>query len=48
MVMDTATCNFADNTTIFAANSCLDKVLERLETDALLIKVVSRKFYEIE
>ena len=37
MVADTAICNFADDKTIFAANSCLDKVLERLETDALVL-----------
>ena len=37
MVTDTALCNFADDTTIFAADSCLDKVLERLETNALLL-----------
>ena len=35
MVTDTAVCNFADDTTIFAAEICLDKVLERLEIDAL-------------
>ena len=34
---DTAVCNFADDTTIIAADSCLDKVLERLETDALVL-----------
>ena len=28
MVTDTAICNFADDKTIFAADSCLDKVLE--------------------
>ena len=37
MVTDTAICNFADDTTIFAANSCLDKVLERLETASLVL-----------
>ena len=37
MVTDTAICNFTDDTTIFAAESCSDKVLERLETDALLL-----------
>ena len=37
MVTDTAICNFADDTTIFAADSCLDKVLERLETDAVVL-----------
>ena len=37
MVTDTAICNFADDATIFAADSCLDKVLERLETDAILL-----------
>ena len=36
-VMDTAVCNFADDTTIFAAYCQLDKVLERLETDALVL-----------
>ena len=30
-------CNFADDTTIFAADCQLDKVLERLETDALIL-----------
>ena len=35
MVMSTEICNFANDTTIFAADSCLDKVLERLEVDAL-------------
>ena len=37
MVTDTAICNFANDTTIFADDSCLDKVLERLETDALVL-----------
>ena len=37
MVTDTAVCNFADGITIFAADSCLDKALERLETDALIL-----------
>ena len=37
MVTDTAICNFANDTTIFAADSCLDKVLERLETDAVVL-----------
>ena len=37
MVTDTAICNFADDTTIFAADSCLRRVLEQLETDALLL-----------
>ena len=37
MVTDTAVCNFADDTTIFAADCQLDKVLERLETDALIL-----------
>ena len=37
MVTDTAICKFADDTTIFAANSCLAKVLERLETDAVVL-----------
>ena len=36
-VMDTAICNFADDTTIFAADCQLDSVLERLETDALVL-----------
>ena len=36
-VMDTAVCNFADDTTIFAADCQLDSVLERLETDALVL-----------
>ena len=36
MVMDTAICNFVDDTIIFAADSCLDNVLERLETGALV------------
>ena len=36
-VMDTAVCNFADDTTIFAADCQLDRVLERLETDALVL-----------
>ena len=39
MVKDTAICNFADDTTILTANSCLDKVLERLETDALVLSM---------
>ena len=43
MVTDTAICNFADDTTIFAADSCLDKVLERLETDDF---VLSKRFPE--
>ena len=37
MVTDTAVCNFADDTTIFAADCQLDKVLERLESDALIL-----------
>ena len=37
MVTDTAVCNFAYDTTIFAADCQLDKVLERLETDALIL-----------
>ena len=36
-VMDTAVCNFADDTTIFAADCQLDRVLERLQTDALIL-----------
>ena len=36
-VMDTAICNFADDTTIFAADCQLDSVLERLDTDALVL-----------
>ena len=36
-VMDTAVCNIADDTTIFAADCQLDSVLERLETDALVL-----------
>ena len=35
--MDTAICNFADDTTIFAADCQLDSVFERLETDALVL-----------
>ena len=37
MVTDTAVCNFAYDATIFAADCQLDKVLERLETDALIL-----------
>ena len=37
MVTDTAVYNFADDTTIFAADCQLDKVLERLDTDALIL-----------
>ena len=37
MVTDTAICNFVDDTTIFAADGCLDKVVKQLETDALLL-----------
>ena len=37
MVTDTAVCNFVDDTTIFAADCQLDKVLNRLETDALVL-----------
>ena len=37
MVRDSAICNFVDDTTIFAADVCLDKVLERLETDAVVL-----------
>ena len=37
MAQDTAKCNFADDTTVFAADGCLDKVSERLETDALVL-----------
>ena len=37
MVTDTAVCNFAYDTTTFAADCQLDKVLERLETDALIL-----------
>ena len=37
MVTDTAVCNFGDDTTIFAADCQLVKVLERLETDALIL-----------
>ena len=36
MVTDSAICNFADDTTIFAADRYLGRVLERLETDALV------------
>ena len=43
MVTDTAICNFASDTTIFATDSCLGKVLERLGTDAL---VLSKQFPE--
>ena len=35
--MDTAVCNFADDTTIFAADCQLVRVLEQLETDALVL-----------
>ena len=35
--MDTAVCSFADDTAIFAADCQLDRVLERLETDALVL-----------
>ena len=37
MVTDTAVCNFADDTTIFAADNQLERVLERLETNALVL-----------
>ena len=37
MVTDTTICNFVDDMTIFTADSCLEKVLERLETDALVL-----------
>ena len=37
IVTDTAVCNFADDISIFAADRQLDKVLERLETDALIL-----------
>ena len=37
MVTDTVICTFADDTIIFAADSYLDKVLERLEIDALVL-----------
>ena len=37
IVTDTAVCNFADDTTILAADCQLDKVLERLESDALIL-----------
>ena len=48
MVTDTAICNFADDTTIFAADSCLDKVLERLETNAaVLSKWCPENFMEL-
>ena len=30
-------CNFADDTAIFATDSCLGKVLERLETDVFVL-----------
>ena len=43
MVMDAAIWIFADDTTIFAADSCLNRVLERLETDAI---VLSKWFLE--
>ena len=47
--MDTAICNFADDTTIFAADCQLDSVLERLETDALVFQNGFLKtVYEIE
>ena len=36
-VMDTVVCNFADDTTLFAAGCQLDRVLKRLETDALVL-----------
>ena len=32
-------CKFADDTTIFAADSSKDKVLEKLETDALVLSM---------
>ena len=48
MVTDTAICNFADDTTIFATDSCLDKVLQRLETDALFLsKWFSENFMKL-
>ena len=48
MVTDTAKCNFADDTTIFAADSCLDKVLEQLETDAVVLsKWFSENFLKL-
>ena len=36
MVTGTAICNFADDTSIFTADSCSDKVLKRLKTDTLV------------
>ena len=47
MVTDTAMCNFPDDTTIFAADSCLDKVLERLETDDLVLSKWSESFIKL-
>ena len=48
MATDTLICNFPDDTTIFTPDSCLDKVVERLENDgSCLIKVVSRKFMKL-
>ena len=37
MVTDNVICNSADDNTVLGADSCLDKVLERLETDALVL-----------
>ena len=36
-IMDTEVCNFADDTIIFAADCQLDRILERLETHALVL-----------
>ena len=49
MATDSAICNFANDTTIFAADSCLDKVLERLETDAVVLsKWLPEKFMNLK
>ena len=37
VITDTAICNFADDTTIFTADSCLDNIVESLETDVLVL-----------
>ena len=33
-VKDTIVCNYADNTTIYACNSDIDTIINRLETDS--------------
>ena len=45
MVADTAICNFSDDTSIFAADCFSDKVLERLESDALVLSTWSPEKY---